>query len=807
MNSKKISTASGNLVSVESVKNKAQLVNNMIEKTKELVGKPPQPFYEVPSGLSQDEYLQIQKNLQLKIHSANFNMESGVEDNNLGTTTLGRKVMRLRGGAGEGEGVPTVNLEGLSNLDKLIASRKVDSHSLLGGSTRMMLKKGDELLKELETKFGSIQTGPRRFGEPVVRDTTNILRLRGGVSQGSYCDSDGLPAYMEGGYEEDDGMEIIQARREVEDFPVLVAGGSSPNVYHDIHEDSDGILSPESAKRWVDEQELKKNGVGVMQSSSGGILVEDVEVSNSSEEDENVIVSDRDALERFTVHRASKAAFAINKNEREELLANRQKMMDLQNYMEKNGLSMDSFEKDLLARERNFNEGLQDSSRFISGRDEFGLPIFINKMKAKGKKDACKVLDDFPDLLVHNKSNVCDIKALAPKENVGVLKGILKNPYIGTSGVKDLEGKPKSTEDDASVKPAEAVPEKRSWTNVVKAQSPEVNFKFLPPSPGTNLVCPPDEVLWQGVEKMKCCVVGTFSKKYLPYRTVNDLAKKLWKGLDKVSQKDHKTFVFKFNSVAEKSFVLSRGTWYLDNKPLLVCDWGKTIEDKVTSVPTWVKLNNVPDCYWTEEGLSRLASAIGRPICADNLTNQLDIMPFAKMCVEYRVGDPLPDNISAVAIDASGSKYTANIGVSYISKPLVCSGCKNLGHLVSACPTTKRVWVKKALSTPENAQENVDLPSNSVPVAKTDSGIIDSEVVAKRNEDQGWTEVKRKGAVRSPSPPLDPVSTDSPPPPVSFKNLKVVDEVEKKKGVSKPAHLAPAKRNNKKAKAFHPPSS
>lgn len=74
---------------------------------------------------------------------------------------------------------PTVNCDkvyGLTKLDNLFGARRVDSHSLLGGSTELMLKQGNALLKEIDEKFGNVKTD---YGEPVVRDTTNILRLRG----------------------------------------------------------------------------------------------------------------------------------------------------------------------------------------------------------------------------------------------------------------------------------------------------------------------------------------------------------------------------------------------------------------------------------------------------------------------------------------------------------------------------------------------------------------------------------------------------------------------------------------------------
>lgn len=53
-------------------------------------------------------------------------------------------------------------------------------------------------------------------------------------------------------------------------------------------------------------------------------------------------------------------------------------MMGLQSYLEKNGLSMAVFEKETLLHEANFNSGLPDQANFIIGRDDFGLPIFMN---------------------------------------------------------------------------------------------------------------------------------------------------------------------------------------------------------------------------------------------------------------------------------------------------------------------------------------------------------------------------------------------------------------------------------------------
>ncbi|MDV3191290.1 MAG: hypothetical protein Q8832_02525, partial [Candidatus Phytoplasma australasiaticum] len=46
----------------------------------------------------------------------------------------------------------------------------------------------------------------------------------GMVSQGSDCDSDGVPDFMQD-LSEEDGLGLINARREVEDFSVLMPSG------------------------------------------------------------------------------------------------------------------------------------------------------------------------------------------------------------------------------------------------------------------------------------------------------------------------------------------------------------------------------------------------------------------------------------------------------------------------------------------------------------------------------------------------------------------------------------------------------
>lgn len=142
------------------------------------------------------------------------------------------------------------------------------------------------------------------------------------VSKGSSCDSDGITAYMQGTVDEE-GLLDVESRREVEEYPILVA-----------------------PSKGLTEAAADKLNIGSF-SSSGGIPLE-----------EEVLADDMD----------------VNREERRELIALKQKMIEIQHYLLNNGLSMADFEKQAMADKTNFNERFNNPASFISGRDEFGLP-------------------------------------------------------------------------------------------------------------------------------------------------------------------------------------------------------------------------------------------------------------------------------------------------------------------------------------------------------------------------------------------------------------------------------------------------
>ncbi|KAK1369723.1 hypothetical protein POM88_035815 [Heracleum sosnowskyi] len=233
---------------------------------------------------------------------------------------------------------------------------------------------------------------------------------------------------------------------------------------------------------------------------------------------------------------------------------------------------------------------------------------------------------------------------------------------------------------------------------------------------GVKVVSPPEAVLKLGNEKFKTSILGTFTRGAPPYLKVADFARKAWdgKGLTHISQKDSHNYVFKFDMVDSMNAALSRGTWYLGNQPMLVHAWVSKVGEK-SSMPLWVKFENVPDSYWTREGLSYLGSIIGSPLSADELTSKLEIVPFAKLCVDYKIGGELPSKIEVEVLDpVTELKHVEEVKVSYPNKPLVCSSCKSLGHLVGACPSGSRLWVRKDRASPQI----VSTTDGGIPIAE-----------------------------------------------------------------------------------------
>ncbi|KAL0423431.1 UNVERIFIED_CONTAM: hypothetical protein Sradi_0877900 [Sesamum radiatum] len=86
---------------------------------------------------------------------------------------------------------------------------------------------------------------------------------------------------------------------------------------------------------------------------------------------------------------------------------------------------------------------------------------------------------------------------------------------------------------------------------------------------------------------------------------------------------------------------------------------------KHTEVPVWIKLRHLPVELWTTEGLSTVASGIGRPLYPDAITRACTRLDFARVCVMLNVSSKLPKHVVIMMPNELGGESACKVDVEY----------------------------------------------------------------------------------------------------------------------------------------------
>ncbi|GKD23968.1 hypothetical protein Tco_1225671 [Tanacetum coccineum] len=126
-------------------------------------------------------------------------------------------------------------------------------------------------------------------------------------------------------------------------------------------------------------------------------------------------------------------------------------------------------------------------------------------------------------------------------------------------------------------------------------------------------------------------IVGFFVGKDPSFPVVQNYVSNTWSkfGFEKITRNDNGVYLFKFASKAGLEQVLERGPWMIRKSPIILNKWSSSVSLKkgeVTKVSVWVKLYNVLVLAYSEDGLSLIATQIGKPVMLDAFTSS--------MCVE-----------------------------------------------------------------------------------------------------------------------------------------------------------------------------
>ena len=155
--------------------------------------------------------------------------------------------------------------------------------------------------------------------------------------------------------------------------------------------------------------------------------------------------------------------------------------------------------------------------------------------------------------------------------------------------------------------------------------------------------------------------------------------------MPEISTTDNGLYLFRFRDMDARDWVMESGPWYIAGRPIILCVWKPDMEMlniQLTSLPIWVKFYNIPLAYWTNTFLGYNASAVGKPLHLDSLTENRTRLSFARICIEVDLNSEFP---KSALLNLGNDKYTT-VRIEYPWVPHSCSHCQVLGHKILHYP-------------------------------------------------------------------------------------------------------------------------
>ncbi|KAL2235707.1 UNVERIFIED_CONTAM: hypothetical protein Sindi_1302900 [Sesamum indicum] len=214
---------------------------------------------------------------------------------------------------------------------------------------------------------------------------------------------------------------------------------------------------------------------------------------------------------------------------------------------------------------------------------------------------------------------------------------------------------------------------------------------------GEVIVRPTLDIIRNGSKRWRATAVGYFLGKRPYFHHLKEFAMSVWPGLKEVTGTSNGFFFLQFKSVADMEDVIEGGPWLFQGQPIVLQKWepGMVLrKQQHTQVPVWLKLRHLPVEFWTEEGLSTVASGVGKPLYPDAITRACTRLDFARVCVMVDVTSNLPKHIIIMNPDEDGGVSPCKVDVEYEWLPQKCNNCMTLGHSAKDCVLNKPKPVK-----------------------------------------------------------------------------------------------------------------
>jgi hypothetical protein len=251
------------------------------------------------------------------------------------------------------------------------------------------------------------------------------------------------------------------------------------------------------------------------------------------------------------------------------------------------------------------------------------------------------------------------------------------------------------------------------WSQLFRSEKSFGSLKYFAPSreDGKVVVKPKKEAMEEGILKWSPSLVGQFLDKPLPYYIVKRFVDNLWAQYGKVEVflLENGLYLFRFSDEKTRDEVMEAKLWNIANKPLILRKWTpgmQLLKLSLSNVPMWIKLHNLPIEFGSNTCLSYAASGVGKPLCADSVTEEQLRLGFARVLVEVNIDSDFPQEIEIVGAD--GSKVA--VGIEYPWLPVKCKKCKAFGHLAhTSTKIEKQIWLPKRTNPAHSKQVGLEI--------------------------------------------------------------------------------------------------
>ncbi|KAJ6291154.1 hypothetical protein OIU76_023248 [Salix suchowensis] len=147
----------------------------------------------------------------------------------------------------------------------------------------------------------------------------------------------------------------------------------------------------------------------------------------------------------------------------------------------------------------------------------------------------------------------------------------------------------------------------------------------------------------------KTCLIGYVSGKFPRYKALKAVIVDSFHCEAVLTLHESGWLIYKFENEDDKLVVLRGGPYLVFGRPLILREMSEFFNfnsAKMSTIPVWVKLSNLPLRCWSENCLSKIASVIGKPIQCDMLTSSMTRLSYARVLVEIDLRKKLRESIN-----------------------------------------------------------------------------------------------------------------------------------------------------------------